>query len=592
MQGRGELRLEPDALVFQKDWQVVTIPLASIRSLSRGRFPLIAKPIPIHFMGITFDERGVSRTLLFVPVKSQIAKPSTFNALVDDWLNALQAALERSRGEKVAVDTLEIEEKGFWGETLKLFVGVWLGMFLGQLLIAVLFFRAMPEYWITGLVTSVVAAVILTVAFTLMRWWYSRRDWKKTARPLLLEQRLKEQVARVQGFEYRSPWTLWGLPLLHITQGLDPETGRTRLAQGVIAIGDRARGVVACGGVAVGVIAVGGLAMGGIAFGGGALGIVSLGGLAVAAFMALGGGAIGWAALGGGAIGHYAYGGGVMGTHLLGTHVKDPEAQTFFEPWAPALMNQLPLVIIWGVGLSLLVGIGIPFTMRLYRQYRTEGKIRWNRSLLINLMVVVGLAIVFLPMIDRTGQWPTRGLTPDTAMQDAMPGFAQTHEVLLRTGSELKNSFLDLEMRRVLDFPLEKVTNHRERGELFKGDIHILRLQDWLRENDVDVVFRPAGLILFEGVAILAEEAQEDRHAFETLTADHVVETGEYLRSTMEQRPAAPNEPLFMGLHREGETYIIQTRRGRAGVFQVLELDQRAGRARIRYKLVEEKAGQ
>ncbi len=587
-QGRGTLRLEKDALVFHKGWQVVTIPFSSLQSLARGQFPLIAKPIPLHFMGVTFDERGVSRTLLFMPIKKSIARPSNFNAVVEEWFTALQAAAEHHLGREIAVESLHIPEKGFWNDTLKLLVGSLLGMLAGNLLVSILLHGMMPDSWKAGMISAVIGAGLLTVIMTCIRLHSSRSGWKKSARPLPPKQRDTESAGPMQGFEYRSPWTLWGLPLLHITQGLDPETGRTRLAQGVIAIGDRARGIVAFGGVAVGVLACGGLAVGGFAVGGGALGIVAVGGLAVAALVALGGGAVGWIALGGGAVGRYAYGGGVMGRYLLSYRVKDPVAQAFFEPWAPALMNQLPLIMIWGVGLCLLVGVGVALAVRLFRQVRIDGRVRWNRSLVVSLLVVVSMAIVFLPMLGRVGQWPSRGLAPDTSMQDAMPGFTQTHEVLLRTGPELKNSFLDLETRRVLDFPPDKAAAHRERGELFQGNIHVLRLQGWLRENEVDVVFRPAGLILFGGVAILAEEVHEERHAFETLTAEHVVETGRHLRDTMDQRPAAENEPLFMGLHREGETYIVQTAAGRAGVLQVLELDKPAGRTRIRYKLVEE----
>jgi serine/threonine protein kinase len=394
MQGRGELRLESDALVFQKDWQVVTIPLASIRSLSRGRFPLIAKPIPIHFMGITFDDRGCSRTLLFVPVKSQIAKPSTFNALVDDWLNALLAALERSRGEKVAVDTLEIEEKGFWGETLKLFVGVWLGMFLGQLLIAVLFYRAMPEYWITGLVTSVIAAAILTVAFTWMRWWYGRRDWKKSARLQPPEQPPKEQATPMQGFEYRSRGTLWGMPWIHVTLGNDPETGRRRVARGVIAIGDVAQGVVAFGGMAMGGIAFGGLSVGVVSFAGLAVGLAAFGGLAIGLAVAVGGGAMGLLAMGGGALGYYAYGGGALGVHALGATVQDPAARAFFEPWAQEFMAQMPLVFMVALVPIMIIGVGIPLALQ-QRQIRTQ---RQEQPHLKINQVWVSLAVILLIM--------------------------------------------------------------------------------------------------------------------------------------------------------------------------------------------------
>ena len=107
--------------------------------------------------------------------------------------------------------------------------------------------------------------------------------------------------AASMGFEYRSKRTLWGLPLVHITRGMDPETGCPRTAKGIIAIGDRAKGVIAFGGLAVGGVTFGGLSVGLISFGGCAVGLLAaLGGLAVALGCAVGGGAVGAIALGGG----------------------------------------------------------------------------------------------------------------------------------------------------------------------------------------------------------------------------------------------------------------------------------------------------
>jgi hypothetical protein len=67
---------------------------------------------------------------------------------------------------------------------------------------------------------------------------------------------------QIVGFEYRSPATLGGLPLLHVAFGTDPRTGSRRVARGVVAIGQIALGGVAVGQVAVGPIAVGQIAVG------------------------------------------------------------------------------------------------------------------------------------------------------------------------------------------------------------------------------------------------------------------------------------------------------------------------------------------
>lgn len=117
------------------------------------------------------------------------------------------------------------------------------------------------------------------------------------------------------GYEYRSRTTWLGMPLVHIARGLDPRTGRVRVARGVIAIGNVAIGLLAIGGVAVGGIAVGGLAVGLLALAGCALGVGAFGGAAVGLWLAVGGLAI---------AGQYALGGMALAPHAFGGNVQDP----------------------------------------------------------------------------------------------------------------------------------------------------------------------------------------------------------------------------------------------------------------------------
>jgi hypothetical protein len=127
---------------------------------------------------------------------------------------------------------------------------------------------------------------------------------------------------------------IFGVPLVHIATGIDPRTGRKRVARGILAIGD----------VAVGVIALGGAAFGGLTMGGFSLGCISLGGVAIAMWLAVGGCAIGGAAFGGLAVGgvalgglslgYYALGGQGFGVHVLAGNRQDLAASEFFAPWA------------------------------------------------------------------------------------------------------------------------------------------------------------------------------------------------------------------------------------------------------------------
>jgi hypothetical protein len=115
----------------------------------------------------------------------------------------------------------------------------------------------------------------------------------------------------------RSAWAFYGLPLVDIAYGPDPERGeRHGTARGVIAVGDRAHGWIALGGSARGYIALGGKARGLIALGGQASGIVALGGIA-AGLIALGGIACGAVAVGGLAAGIVAVGGRSTGAFSL-----------------------------------------------------------------------------------------------------------------------------------------------------------------------------------------------------------------------------------------------------------------------------------
>ncbi len=124
------------------------------------------------------------------------------------------------------------------------------------------------------------------------------------------------------GFEYRSKLELFGWPLVHITRGYNPLTGKKRVSKGVIAIGE----------IAIGGLALGGLAIGGIAVGGMGVGVIALGGLAVGGFAA-GGIAFGLAAAVGGLAYSLSYAIGVLAyaPHTISPMNEDPELMNLLE---------------------------------------------------------------------------------------------------------------------------------------------------------------------------------------------------------------------------------------------------------------------
>jgi hypothetical protein len=130
-------------------------------------------------------------------------------------------------------------------------------------------------------------------------------------------------------YEYRSSTTILGWPLLHVCSGIDPATGRLRIARGVVAIGNVAVGVLAIGGLACGLFTVGGASIGLLlAVGGAALGLgVSVGGLAVGS-IAIGGAAVGFV---------YAVGGGAFGPSVIDGRQCDQAARDFAQRWLHVL---------------------------------------------------------------------------------------------------------------------------------------------------------------------------------------------------------------------------------------------------------------
>lgn len=201
--------------------------------------------------------------------------------------------------------------------------------------------------------------------------------------------------AAAMGFEYRSKRTLWGLPLVHIARGLDPVTQQPRLAQGIIAIGDRARGVIAFGGLAVGGIAFGGMAVGLVSIGGCSLGILAaLGGMAVALGGAVGGGAVGFIALGGGAIGYFAYGGGTWGVHTFGGNAADPAAKAFFEPWARDVMDGSVSWLWPALAVLLAVGIGVPAWVEAQQRPKDDPRRRSLKWSILGWFLLIPLVFI------------------------------------------------------------------------------------------------------------------------------------------------------------------------------------------------------
>lgn len=191
--------------------------------------------------------------------------------------------------------------------------------------------------WLALLLTHVGVTVVL--ALRLQRAQQRLRHEERALRPAAGAD--VPGANRGRSTEFRSRWTLLGLPLLHVRlQSRGEET--TPPALGWIAIGNYAFGVLfAWGGVAVGAVSGGGISAGLVSVGAVSLGLLAFGGLAIGAFamggvavgvMAAGAFSFGWAA----AQGRYAVAHEfALGLHAVARHANDAAAETYFSarPW-------------------------------------------------------------------------------------------------------------------------------------------------------------------------------------------------------------------------------------------------------------------
>lgn len=142
--------------------------------------------------------------------------------------------------------------------------------------------------------------------------------------------------------EFKSHQIFLGLPLLHYTRGICPETDKRMTAKGIVAIGRIAAGFVAIGQAAFGVIAIGQLALS-VLFGLGqaSTGWTAIGQVAIGIKFGLGQLATGFIAIGQVGIGNYVLAQIGFGDHVWSTKRVDPEAVDYFKHLLVVLRTRL-----------------------------------------------------------------------------------------------------------------------------------------------------------------------------------------------------------------------------------------------------------
>jgi len=140
--------------------------------------------------------------------------------------------------------------------------------------------------------------------------------------------------------EFKAHRMVWGLPLVHYTNGICPETGKRVVAKGVLAVGRLATGVVAIGQAALGVIAIGQLALGFLfGLGQGSSGVVAVGQIAFGMALGIGQLATGLTAIGQLGIGRQVLAQVGFGEHVWSTKRADPEAVEYFHALYERLLD-------------------------------------------------------------------------------------------------------------------------------------------------------------------------------------------------------------------------------------------------------------
>lgn len=136
------------------------------------------------------------------------------------------------------------------------------------------------------------------------------------------------------GYEWKSRYTIYGYPLVHIAFGRDARR-RLRVAKGVIAIGQFGIGLVTFAQFGVGIL---------FGFGQCILGLTAIAQCAITPLFGAGQFATGYVAIGQFALGYYALAQFGFAGHLWSVATKDPEALEFFTRLLDEARKILPFL--------------------------------------------------------------------------------------------------------------------------------------------------------------------------------------------------------------------------------------------------------
>jgi serine/threonine protein kinase len=101
--GQGRLTLDSDRLTFVGTNGETVIPLGAIVDLRLGEYPRFMKPHGLNFIRVTFEERGRTQCLCFVPNEGAWEPTWDTNSFIADWLAAIREAVAARKDRAPAV---------------------------------------------------------------------------------------------------------------------------------------------------------------------------------------------------------------------------------------------------------------------------------------------------------------------------------------------------------------------------------------------------------------------------------------------------------------------------------------------------------
>jgi tRNA A-37 threonylcarbamoyl transferase component Bud32 len=427
-------------------------------------------------------------------------------------------------------------------------------------------------------------------------------------------------------YNFRSKETIMGLPLVHVTWGVDPVTKRLNTAKGVVAVGPRAVGLIAVGLEAYGL------------FPGGLLAV----GLAPVGLMALGGAAVGLLA------------GGLQGTGLFVAAPQTTGLFTFHSFGVFLLMVVAAFIFrkvirttivnafsaLEPAGASAKVPPRVPASPvsskdRFWRKFAIAIAAIIAIPILIGIIAIT--AAVVYPALSHAKHGGRSTLTAPHAPTPPRAGekipkqgrvFGEAHEQTIQSYETKAGCFLDIDSNKLLT-PSAEIVEAIEKNPKYgtpertwetrdiEGDgVRAFRYVQWIRETGADFLYMGDGrIVAFDCLLTPAHgnsstnwedinsvSPEEWRKAIATIQWGVAEREAQRLHKPAPPGPkeggiygsaavldsTTPNGPRVNELtSQQSRLWHFKTKRGAEGILEIVDTTNNPSSAKIRYRFLE-----